>query len=89
MVQTAIAPHADVVNFEQAWKEIKLEDTMDSKLKCVFELPPEQNEPDDEFLTRPSEKGWTEHNEESNSVQTELQKLQQEVSHATHLIHYN
>lgn len=41
MVQTMFAPDAEVDGTEQLWKEAKPEDLMDSKLKCVFELPVE------------------------------------------------
>lgn len=44
MVQTVIAPDDSTLNFEQQWKEISQDQLMDTKLKCVFELPPEQNE---------------------------------------------
>ncbi|KAG5894022.1 hypothetical protein JTB14_018127 [Gonioctena quinquepunctata] len=40
MVQTVFAPEGEV-NLEQLWKEITPEQLMDSKLKCVFEMPPE------------------------------------------------
>lgn len=38
MVQTVFAPEGDV-NLDALWKEISPEMLMDSKLKCVFELP--------------------------------------------------
>lgn len=44
MVQTVIAPDDSTLNFEQQWKEISQDQLMDTKLKCVFEMPPEQNE---------------------------------------------
>lgn len=43
MVQTVFAPDGDI-NLEQLWKDISADQLMDSKLKCVFELPAEQNE---------------------------------------------
>ncbi|XP_060519774.1 vesicle-associated membrane protein-associated protein B-like [Cylas formicarius] len=42
MVQTTFAPEHGDTNLEQIWKEISPEKLMDSKLKCVFELPPEE-----------------------------------------------
>jgi len=42
MVQTMIAPEGDV-NLDQLWKEVTPENLMDSKLKCVFEMPVEEN----------------------------------------------
>lgn len=44
MVQTVFAPDDPQVNFEQFWKSIPADQLMDSKLKCVFEMPAEQNE---------------------------------------------
>lgn len=43
MVQTVFAPEGDI-NVEQLWKEITPDQLMDSKLKCVFEMPAEQEE---------------------------------------------
>lgn len=43
MVQTVFAPEGDI-NVEQLWKEITADQLMDSKLKCVFEMPVEQDE---------------------------------------------
>lgn len=40
MVQTVFAPDGDI-NLEAMWKEISPDQLMDSKLKCVFELPVE------------------------------------------------
>ncbi|XP_071446649.1 vesicle-associated membrane protein-associated protein B [Hetaerina americana] len=39
MVQTMFAPDGDI-NMDSLWKDAKPEKFMDSKLKCVFELPP-------------------------------------------------
>uniref|UniRef100_A0A8D1VQH3 VAMP associated protein B and C n=2 Tax=Suidae TaxID=9821 RepID=A0A8D1VQH3_PIG len=46
MVQSMFAP-ADTSDMEAAWKEAKPEDLMDSKLRCVFELPAENDKPHD------------------------------------------
>lgn len=43
MVQTVFAPEGDI-NIDQLWKEITSDQLMDSKLKCVFEIPVEQDE---------------------------------------------
>lgn len=43
MVQTVYAPDSDA-NLEQLWKDINPEQMMDSKLKCVFELPPDHTD---------------------------------------------
>ncbi|XP_060086718.1 vesicle-associated membrane protein-associated protein B/C isoform X2 [Heteronotia binoei] len=45
MVQSMFAP-ADTSDME-AWKEAKPEELMDSKLRCVFELPAENDKPHD------------------------------------------
>ncbi|XP_018601225.1 vesicle-associated membrane protein-associated protein B-like isoform X1 [Scleropages formosus] len=46
MVQSIIAP-ADMTDMEGVWKEAKPEDLMDSKLRCVFELPSENEKTHD------------------------------------------
>ncbi|XP_066996602.1 vesicle-associated membrane protein-associated protein B isoform X2 [Anabrus simplex] len=38
MVQTMIAPEGDI-NMDSLWKEVNPDNLMDSKLKCVFEMP--------------------------------------------------
>ncbi|RWS08142.1 VAMP-associated protein involved in inositol metabolism-like protein [Dinothrombium tinctorium] len=43
MVQTVFAPEGDV-NQETLWKEVPSENIMDSKLKCVFDLPVAQGQ---------------------------------------------
>lgn len=44
MVQTMFAPGDKVDNLEQLWKEVPADQLMDSKLKCVFEMPPSSGE---------------------------------------------
>lgn len=39
MVQSVIVPDGAEVNPESLWKEVSPDDLMDSKLRCVFELP--------------------------------------------------
>ncbi|XP_074066449.1 vesicle-associated membrane protein-associated protein B/C isoform X1 [Macrotis lagotis] len=46
MVQSMFAP-TDTSDMEAVWKEAKPEDLMDSKLRCVFELPAENDKPHD------------------------------------------
>ena len=46
MVQSMFAP-TDTSDMEAVWKEAKPEDLMDSKLRCVFELPEENDKPHD------------------------------------------
>lgn len=43
MVQSMIMPEGDV-STEQLWKDVSPDDLMDSKLRCVFELPAETNQ---------------------------------------------
>ncbi|GJQ79687.1 hypothetical protein Trydic_g5835 [Trypoxylus dichotomus] len=47
MVQTVFAPDGDLSS-DQIWKDVFPEKIMDSKLKCVFELPDEQKEAQEE-----------------------------------------
>ncbi|KAM4891339.1 vesicle-associated membrane protein-associated protein B/C [Sylvia borin] len=46
MVQSMFAPN-DTSDMEAVWKEAKPEELMDSKLRCVFELPAENDKPHD------------------------------------------
>ncbi|XP_071091665.1 vesicle-associated membrane protein/synaptobrevin-binding protein-like [Haliotis cracherodii] len=39
MVQTMFAPDSKVDSLEQLWKDVTPENLMDSKLKCVFDMP--------------------------------------------------
>ncbi|KAL1517608.1 hypothetical protein ABEB36_001349 [Hypothenemus hampei] len=39
MVQTAFAPENDLIPWETIWKELAPDQLMDSKLRCVFEIP--------------------------------------------------
>ncbi|XP_052823353.1 vesicle-associated membrane protein/synaptobrevin-binding protein isoform X4 [Octopus bimaculoides] len=40
MVQTMFAPDGEIESQEALWKDVSPENLMDSKLKCVFEMPP-------------------------------------------------
>lgn len=44
MVQTMFAPDTATESHESLWKEAKPDELMDSKLKCVFELPTETSQ---------------------------------------------
>ncbi|XP_056452376.1 VAMP (vesicle-associated membrane protein)-associated protein A, like [Gadus chalcogrammus] len=46
MVQTIFAP-ANVTDMDALWKDAKPDDLMDSKLRCVFELPSENDKVND------------------------------------------
>ncbi|KAG2461862.1 vesicle-associated membrane protein-associated protein B/C [Polypterus senegalus] len=51
MVQSMVAP-SDMTDIEGVWKEAKPEELMDSKLRCVFELPVENEKPHDSDANR-------------------------------------
>ncbi|XP_018430275.1 PREDICTED: vesicle-associated membrane protein-associated protein B/C [Nanorana parkeri] len=44
MVQSIYAP-SDITDMEAVWKDAKPDDLMDSKLRCLFELPSENDKP--------------------------------------------
>ncbi|KAM8947051.1 vesicle-associated membrane protein-associated protein B/C [Pelodytes ibericus] len=44
MVQSMVAP-SDTTDMEAVWKEAKPDELMDSKLRCLFELPTENEKP--------------------------------------------
>ncbi|XP_028832751.1 vesicle-associated membrane protein-associated protein A isoform X1 [Denticeps clupeoides] len=46
MVQTLFAP-SNVADMEAMWKDARPEDLMDSKLRCIFELPSENDKMND------------------------------------------
>lgn len=43
MVQSLIAPEGEF-NTEQVWKDVSLDQLMDAKLRCAFEIPEEKKE---------------------------------------------
>lgn len=51
MVQTIFAP-PNVTDMDSLWKDAKPDDLMDSKLRCVFELPSENDKVNDVEVTR-------------------------------------
>ncbi|KAF5892091.1 vesicle-associated membrane protein-associated protein a, partial [Clarias magur] len=51
MVQTIYAP-PNITDLEAVWKDAKPEDLMDSKLRCVFELPSENEKMNDVDQTK-------------------------------------
>ncbi|XP_028327871.1 vesicle-associated membrane protein-associated protein A [Gouania willdenowi] len=51
MVQTIFAP-SSVSDMDSLWKEAKPDDLMDSKLRCVFELPSENDKVNDVEATK-------------------------------------
>lgn len=44
MVQTMFAPDGPIESVERLWKESGADSLMDSKLRCVFEMPTDNNE---------------------------------------------
>lgn len=48
MVQTMFAPDGPIESQEQLWKDAKPEMLMDSKLKCVFDMPSDNIQPKEE-----------------------------------------
>lgn len=44
MVQSMIMPEGGDVSVDELWKEVSPDDLMDSKLRCVFELPADTNQ---------------------------------------------
>lgn len=85
MVQTVIAAEDANLNFEQQWKEITPENLMDTKLKCVFELPVDQNDTNnqEEPAVKASPKAPVQQAAPPNinSVEVELQKAAAEVQY--------
>lgn len=53
MVQTIFAP-ANITDMDLLWKEAKPDDLMDSKLRCVFEMPSENDKVNDIETIKPS-----------------------------------
>jgi hypothetical protein len=49
MVQSMFAPETGEINQDTLWKEADQNDLMDSKLKCVFALPPGQELKEEKF----------------------------------------
>nr|CAI5853119.1 unnamed protein product [Callosobruchus analis] len=82
MVQSAFAPEGEI-NLETVWKEIDADKLMDSKLKCVFELPPDDHNKTTENTAEPinpSQIGTAEiaANIELRKAAQELQQLKNE-----------
>jgi len=82
MVQSMYAPDGDF-NMEQIWKDITPDQLMDSKLKCVFEMPAEPTEVNEEPVkVSPKVPLTTATNAASNpptNFEIELQKAADEV----------
>ncbi|XP_050399222.1 vesicle-associated membrane protein/synaptobrevin-binding protein isoform X1 [Patella vulgata] len=79
MVQTLFAPDGPI-NQEQLWKEVLPENLMDSKLKCVFEMP--ESDHIEAKVTKPVEttKQSSGGDNEVKKVMEDYKKLQSELS---------
>ncbi|XP_060775060.1 vesicle-associated membrane protein-associated protein B/C isoform X4 [Neoarius graeffei] len=74
MVQSLIAP-SDMTDMEGLWKEAKPEELMDSKLRCVFEMPNENGK----MLGSSLDDGEVKRiMEECRRLQVEVQRLREE-----------
>lgn len=78
MVQTVFAPDNET-NLEQLWKDIGADQMMDSKLKCVFELPPDQNDAPHEEPAKVQQL-----REEESSLRQENLRLKEEILRLKH-----
>ncbi|XP_019867702.2 vesicle-associated membrane protein-associated protein B [Aethina tumida] len=74
MVQTVFAPEGEI-NLEQLWKEIGSDQLMDSKLKCVFELPAENETHEEPNKASPK----LDTTAQSNSEESELKRAAAEI----------
>ncbi|XP_075993184.1 vesicle-associated membrane protein-associated protein B-like isoform X1 [Genypterus blacodes] len=72
MVQSMLAPY-DMIDMEGVWKEAKPEELMDSKLRCAFEMPLENDK------THESESNKTV-SSSTSPVKTELSTLTKSAS---------
>lgn len=79
MVQTMFAPDDEIESQEALWKDVSPENLMDSKLKCVFDMPPVENNVEvlEEAVNQTSVKHAQQERQASpkiNNVEAELQK---------------
>lgn len=84
MVQTVFAPDGDY-HFELLWRDINPEQLMDSKLKCVFEVPAELADPPEEpYKVSPKKSAPTTAafvpSANSTGAESELEKAAAEVT---------
>ncbi|CAI9552146.1 unnamed protein product, partial [Staurois parvus] len=82
MVQTIFAP-SNMSDMEAMWKEAKPDDLMDSKLKCVFDMPHEHEKPTHEttklFAALPVKGSSSMDDTETRKLVEECKKLQSEI----------
>ncbi|KAM4610300.1 vesicle-associated membrane protein-associated protein B/C-like isoform 2-T2 [Polymixia lowei] len=77
MVQSLLAPY-DMTDMEGVWKEAKPEDLMDSKLRCAFEMPLE-NDKTTEHSALPKSASASLDDGEVKKIMEECKRLQMEV----------
>ncbi|XP_059188313.1 vesicle-associated membrane protein-associated protein B-like isoform X2 [Centropristis striata] len=77
MVQSMLAPY-DMTDMEGVWKEAKPEELMDSKLRCAFEMPLE-NDKTTEHSTLPKSASASLDDGEVKKIMEECKRLQMEV----------
>ncbi|XP_008316273.1 vesicle-associated membrane protein-associated protein B/C isoform X2 [Cynoglossus semilaevis] len=79
MVQSILAPYmTDTTDMEGVWKEAKPEDLMDSKLRCAFEMPVE-NDKTTEHSVLPKSASASLDDGEVKKIMEECKRLQMEV----------
>ncbi|XP_067096124.1 vesicle-associated membrane protein-associated protein B-like isoform X2 [Osmerus mordax] len=77
MVQSLLAPY-DMTDMEGVWKEAKPDDLMDSKLRCAFEMPLE-NDKTSELTSLPKSASASLDDGEVKKIMEECKRLQMEV----------
>ncbi|KAM8755072.1 vesicle-associated membrane protein-associated protein B/C-like isoform 2-T2 [Acanthopagrus schlegelii] len=77
MVQSMLAPY-DMTDMEGVWKEAKPEELMDSKLRCAFEMPLE-NDKTTEHSVLPKSGSASLDDGEVKKIMEECKRLQMEV----------
>ncbi|KAM8829701.1 vesicle-associated membrane protein-associated protein B/C-like isoform 2-T2 [Synchiropus picturatus] len=77
MVQSMLAPY-DMTDMEGVWKEAKPEELMDSKLRCAFEMPVE-NDNATEHNVLPKSASASLDDGEVKKIMEECKRLQMEV----------
>ncbi|MEQ2276623.1 hypothetical protein XENORESO_000026 [Xenotaenia resolanae] len=77
MVQSILAPR-DMTDMEGVWKEAKPEELMDSKLRCTFEMPLE-NDKTTEHAALPKSASASLDDGEVKKIMEECRQLQMEV----------
>ncbi|XP_029291357.1 vesicle-associated membrane protein-associated protein B-like isoform X2 [Cottoperca gobio] len=77
MVQSMLAPY-DMTDMEGVWKEAKPDELMDSKLRCAFEMPLE-NDKTTELSSLPKSASASLDDGEVKKIMEECKRLQMEV----------